>query len=211
MQRTADFHHHVAHPRFPHPDGLFKQAAALDTTVDMFDAHAPPSELPIPRFLAPCQLVPAGLPRGLEDVHTVQCKGLKAQILQQLTPRRQRLGCGIGEALVVDTARMRLAHEEEAQGPIDQEKVLQHVPRFLTALTRVLCSRSAGARDGSLGAVMTTRGVTGGGAARTSAAGGVSSGSDGPSTARRACKASTLREGASPKVRRVLRNTGSNT
>ena len=61
MQRTADFHHHVANPVFPHPDGLFEHAAAFDTAVDMFDAHPPPSDLPIARFL---RLRVNSFPRG---------------------------------------------------------------------------------------------------------------------------------------------------
>ena len=61
MQRTADFHHHVAHPGFPHPNGLFEHAAALHTTIDMFDAHSAPRDLPVVRFLRGRQLVPAGL------------------------------------------------------------------------------------------------------------------------------------------------------
>jgi hypothetical protein len=90
---------------------------ALDTAVDRLDAYAPPSQLPIPRFLCPRQLVPTRLLRGLEDVHAVQRESLQARILQQLTPRRQRIGCGIGDAFVMDTTRRRLAQEEEAQVP----------------------------------------------------------------------------------------------
>ena len=71
MQGTADFHPHVAKPRFPQSDGLFEHAAAFDAAVDMFDAHAPPSEPLIPRFLRLRQLLAAGLLRGLEDVHSV--------------------------------------------------------------------------------------------------------------------------------------------
>jgi hypothetical protein len=211
MQRTTDFHEHVANPSFPYPDGLFEHAAALDTAVDVFDTHAPPSKLSIPRFLGPRQLAPAGLLGGLEDVHAVQCEGLKAHILPQLTPRRQGIGRGIGDALVMDTARMRLTQEEKAHGPIDQQQVFPRVPLFLAALTRFLFSRIVGARDGSLGAIMTKRGATGGEAACTISAGGASSGGAGTATPRRACKAATLRKGASPKVRKVWRNTDSRT
>jgi hypothetical protein len=182
MQRTADFHHHVANSGVPHSDRLFEHTAAFDTAVDMLDAYAPPSKLPLPRFLGPRQLVPTRLLRGLEDVHAAQREGVKARLLQPLTPRRQRIGCGIGDALVMDTTRMRLAQEEEAHGLIDQEKVFQHVPRFLAAITRFLFSRVVGARDGSLGAVMTTRGATGGGVLGPASAGDGSTGRDGTST-----------------------------
>ena len=82
MQRTADFHHHVANPDFPQADGLFEHAAAFDAAVDMLDTHAPPRDFPIPRFLGSRQRFPAGLLRRLDDVHAVQRERLKAQILQ---------------------------------------------------------------------------------------------------------------------------------
>jgi hypothetical protein len=111
----------------------------------------------------------------------------------------------------MDTPRMHLAQEEDAQGRIDQEKVFQHVPLVLAALTRFLCGRVVVARDGSLGAVMTNRGVTGGGTPCTASAGNGSKGKDGTSISRRARKASTSRQGASLLGRRVLRTTGNKT
>jgi hypothetical protein len=191
MQRTADFHHHVANPRFPHPDRLFEHAAAFNAAVDRFDAHAPPRDVPIPGFLRSRQLVPTGLLRRLEDVHPVEREGLKPEVLQQLTPHGQGLGRGIGDALVVDTARMRLTQEEDTQSAIDQQEIVQHVPLCLAALTRFLFSRILRARAGSLGAIMTKRGGAGGGAVGTSSAGDAASGREAPAIARRARKAST--------------------
>jgi hypothetical protein len=112
MQCTADFHHHVANPGFPHPKGLLEHTAAFDTAVDMFDAHTPPRDLSIPCFLRPRQLMPRGLLRWLDNGHTVQREHLKAQILQQLTPRWQRIRRGVGDAFVMDTARTRVTQEE---------------------------------------------------------------------------------------------------
>ncbi len=212
MQGTADVHPHVAHPLFPHPDGLFAHAAAFDTALDMFDAHPSPRYLAIARFLLRCQLLPARLLRRLEDVHALQGEGLKTRVLQQVTPRRQRIRCRVGDALVVDASRMGLTQKQDAQRGVDQQEVFQHVALFLAALARLLWSWILGARDGALGAVMTKRG----------AAAGVSSDSEdtnsedasdrgGTSTPSRWRKASTVRQGASPKVRRVLRTTGSNT
>jgi hypothetical protein len=106
---------------------------------------------------------------------------------------------------------MRVTQEEDAQRRVDQQQVFQHVPLFLAAIARFLFSRVVGAREGALGAVMTKRGAPGVGAARTSSAGDTSSGPDDSSTPSRARKASTLRQGASPKVCNVFRNTGSKT
>jgi hypothetical protein len=191
MQGTADFHHHVANPDFPQADGLFEHAAAFDAAVDMFDAHAPPRDLPIRRFLRPRQRVPAGLLRGLDDVHPGEREGLKAQVLQELTPHGQRIRRRVGNPLVMHTARMRLTEEQNAHGSIDQQEVFQHVPLFLAAITRFLFSRILRAREGSLGAIMTKRGGAGGGAVWTSSAGDASSGREAPSISRRARKAST--------------------
>jgi hypothetical protein len=211
MQCTADFHHQVAHPGFPDTTGLVTHAATFDAAVDMFDAHPSPSEPPILRFLRSRQLLAAGLLRRLEEVHPVQRNCLKAHILPQLAPCWPWVRRGVGDALVMDTAWTGLTQEEEAQGPIDQQKMFQHVPLFLAAITPVLFSRGVGARDGSLGAIMTKRGAPGGVVGRTSSAGDGSSGRCGTSPPRRSRKASTRRQGASPKVRRVLRHTGSKT
>ena len=114
MQSTADFHHHVTYPIFPHPDSLFEHAAAFHTTIDMFDAHPAPRDRPVVRFLGGRQLFPARLLRGLEDLHAFQREPLKAQVWQQLTPRWQRIGCEIGQTRVVDAARRGLTQEHDA-------------------------------------------------------------------------------------------------
>ena len=211
MQRTADFHYHVANTCLPHPDRFFEHAATFDAAVDMFDAHTPPSDLPIPRFLGSRQLFATWLLHRLNDLHAVQRERLKAHVLQQLTPCRQWIWRGVGDALVMHTARMSFTQEQDTQGSIDQQDVFEHMPLFLAAVTRFLFSRVVGARDGSLGAIMTKRGAMGGVAGRTASAGDGSSGRCGNSTPRRSHKAFTLRQGASPKARRVLRNTGSKT
>ena len=211
MPSTTDVHHHVAHPVFPQPDCLFEHTAALDAAIAMFDAHPSPSQLPIPRFLGSCPCFPTRLLRRLEAVHPLPRERLQTQVLPQLTPRWQRRGRGVGEALVRDAAWMRLTQEEGAHGPLDQQEVLQQVTLLLAAIARLLCSRIVGARDGSRGAVMTTRGAAGGVAAWTASAGAASQGGGGPSASRRARHASTRRQGASPKVRSVFRNTGSKT
>jgi hypothetical protein len=111
----------------------------------------------------------------------------------------------------VDAARRGLTQKQDAQCGIDQQEVLQHVALFLAAIARFLGSGILGARNGALGAVMTKRGGALGAAEGGSSASAAPSASDGTSTPRRWRKASTVRQGASPTVRRVLRNTGSNT
>ena len=211
MQRTADVHHHVANPSCPQPDGVFEQTAAFDAAVDMFDAHAPPRDLPIARVLGSCQRFPTGLLRRLNDLPAVQRQRLKAQILQQRAPRRQRLRRRVGDALVMHTAGRRFTQEQHPPGGIDQQDVFEPMPLVLAALVRFLCRRVVGAWHGSLGPVRTNRGATGSVAARSASAGEASRGRGGTSTPRCWLKAATRREGASPKARRVVRHTGHTT
>ena len=211
MQGTADFHHHIANACFPHADRLFEHAAAFDTAIDMFDAHPSPRDLSIARFLLRRQRFPAGLLRRLDDLYAIQCERLKAQILQQLTACGQRIRCAVSDALVMDTARMRLTQEENPSDGIDQDDIFEHVPFFLAAIIRFLLSRIVGARDGSLGPVMTTRGGVVGATVGPSSTAEASIGTGDPATPSCSRRASTWRQGASPNVRSVLRNTGSKT
>ena len=149
-------------PSFLHPDGLFEHTAAFDTAIDLCDAHSPPRDLPVGCLLLRRQGVPAWLFCGLEHLHALQREPLKAQVLEQLTPCRQRVRRPIGQTLVVDAARCGLTEEHDTQRGIDQQEVFQHMPFFLATITRLLFSRVCGARDGSLGAVMTKRGATAG-------------------------------------------------
>ena len=201
MQSTADFHHHVAHPVFPHAHGLFQHATTFDTAIDMFDAYPTPRDLPVIRLLLWRQRLAAWLLRRLEELHALQRASLQPQILQELTPRWQWIRGRISQTLVMDAARSGLTQEDDAQRGIDQQQIFQHMPLCLAAITRLLFSRVCGARDGSLGAIMTKRGT---------AAGADGIGSP-PSPSRWWRRLSRLRHGASPKVRKVFRNTGSKT
>jgi hypothetical protein len=134
MQCTADFHHHAPNPGFPHPKGLFQRTTAFHTAVDMFDAHAPLRDFPIPRVLGSWQRVPAWLLRGWDDLHPVQRERLKAQVLQQLAPGQHGGRRGVGDTLVMDPAGMCLTQEEDAQGPIDQQEICQYVPLVLAEI-----------------------------------------------------------------------------
>ena len=177
MQCTANFHHHVAYSLCPHPDGLLKRATTFDTAVDMFDAHPAARHRPVVRLLCWGQLVPPWLLRGLADLHPCQREPLQAHVLQQLTPRRQRRRRRIGQTRVVDAARGGRTQEHDAQCGIEQQQIFQPMPLCLAALTRLLFSRVWGARDGSLGAVMTKRGAAAAVGACTAADGADGTGS----------------------------------
>ena len=211
MQSTADVHHHVAHPFFPHPDRLFEHAAAFDTAVDLFDAYPSPRDRSIVLFLLRGQLLPARFLHRLEDVHALQRECLKALVLQEVTPCGQRRRRHVGHALLMDTARMGLTQEQHGQRSVDQQEVFQHMTLVLATRARVLFRRVRGARNGALGAIMTKRGAAVGSAAWAVSAVADARGRGGNAPPSRWRKVSILRQGASPKVRSVVRNTGSKT
>ena len=88
MQRTADFHDHIADARLPQTAGVVDDAAALDTAVDMLDAQPTVVQGLVGQFLLQRQLLAAGFLGRHEDLHLGQRKGQKAEILQQPTPSR---------------------------------------------------------------------------------------------------------------------------
>jgi hypothetical protein len=62
MQRTADFHEQIADARLPQAADVVDDAAALDATVDVLDAHAPTGDTPIRGLLRACELPSSRLP-----------------------------------------------------------------------------------------------------------------------------------------------------
>ena len=211
MQSTANFHHHIAYAVFPHPDGLLEHAAAFDTAIDMYDAHPTPSDRVVVGLLCGRQRFSSRLLCRLEDLHALQGAPLQAEVLEQLAPRWKRIRGRVGQTLVVDTAWSGRTQEHDAQRGLDEEQVFQPMPLFLAALTRFLFSRVCGARHGSLGAVMTKRGAAAGVAAWSTADEAASTGRSASASPRWWRNASTLRHGASPKVRKAFRKTGSKT
>ena len=89
MQRTTDLHDQIADTRLPEAANIMDDAAALDATVDVLDAHAPTGDAPIRGLLRACELPAARLPGRHDDLHPVKYEGQEAQILEQPAPRRQ--------------------------------------------------------------------------------------------------------------------------
>ena len=111
----------------------------------------------------------------------------------------------------MDASRLGLTQEQDAPRGVDAEEVFQPRPCFLAASARLLFRWIDGARDGSFGAGMTKRGRAAGGATGTAADRADAKGTGGHASPRHWRKALTLRQGASPKVRKVFRSTGSKT
>lgn len=158
MERTGHFHDEVANGAAPESQGILDHPTAFDAAVDMFNPHPPPRQRLVLGFLFGCQRAATGLLGRLEHRDAVEREGEKAQILEQLAVGGQRVGRVIRNAFVMHPSFKGCAQKQDGQAGIDQEEILQRVALFLAAIVEGLFSRVRGARDGSLGTVVTKRG-----------------------------------------------------
>jgi hypothetical protein len=212
MQRTADFHDHIAATRLPQTADVVDDAAALDAAVHVLDAHAPTGDAPIRGLLRVCELPSSRLPGRHDDLHPVERERQEAKILEQPAPSRQGVRGGIGNAFIVGTAGIGLTQKENREHSIDQQHVFDRVVLFLAAITARLLSRILGALDAPFGPIVAKRGKAGTDAGRADVGAGPSAGStmaDASASAmpRRLANSVTDRVGASPNARIVTRST----
>jgi hypothetical protein len=154
VQGTTEFHHQIADARLPQADPVFHNAAALDTAVDVLNPQSPLVERLVGPFLLQGQLPTAWLLRRHQDRHLREREGQEAQILQQPTPDRERVGGGLRDAQIMDTAAVRVAQKEDDEQGIDEQDIFDGVISFLPAITRLLFNRVLGADDPPLRPVM---------------------------------------------------------
>ena len=214
MQRTTDFHDEITDARLPEAADVVHDAAALDAAVDVFDAHTSAGDAPIGGFLRAREGPAPWLPRRHDHLHLVERECQEAEILEQPTARGQGVRGGIGNPLIVGTARVGLTQKEDHKRGIDQEHVFDRVVLFLAAIIARLLSRILGALNAPFGPIVAKRGEAG----ASAAAGGSDtlSGSSGGLTMavasasgipRRSANSVTDRLGASPRARSVARRT----
>jgi hypothetical protein len=216
MQRTADLHDQILDTRLPEAADVADDAAALDATVDVLDAHAPTGDAPISGLLRACELPSSRLPGRHDDLHPVERECQEAQILEQPAPRRQGVRGGIGNPLIVGTACIGLTQQANRECRVDQQHVFHRVVFFLAAIIARLLSRSLGTLDAPFGTIVAKRGEAGTDSAATvgSSAGGgdpsvgsTMAAASASATPRRVANSCTDRVGASPSARSVARST----
>jgi hypothetical protein len=216
MQRTTDLHDQIADTRLPEAANIVDDAAALDATVDVFDAHAPTGNAPIRGLLRACELPASRLPGRHDDLHPVKYEGQAAKILEQPAPRRHGVWGSLGNALIVGPARRGLTQQEHRECGVEQQHVLHRMVFFLAAIIARLLSRILGALDAPFGPIVAKRGEAGAGTAATvgrsagagtPAAGSTMAAASASATPRRVANAINDRVGASPSVRSVARST----
>jgi hypothetical protein len=91
-------------------------------------------------LLLPCQLLSSWLLGRHEDFHVGQRKGQEAQILQQPTASRERVGSGLCNAQIMGTAAVGVAQKEDDEQSIDEQDILDGVIFFLAALNLLYVS-----------------------------------------------------------------------
>jgi hypothetical protein len=217
VQGTAELHHEIANALLPQPDPVFYNATTLHTAVDMLDPQPPLVEHLVGQVLFQGELRTAGLLRRHEDRHLRERKRQKAQILQQPTPSRERVGGGLRDAQIMGTAAVGVAQKEDDEQGIDEQDIFDGVILFLATITVRLFRRVLGADDAPLGPVMGKRGEAGTAAGMgTTGAGSSSSGTTtvaaaASETPRRWARAERERAGASPRARSAASNAGNRT
>jgi len=158
VEPTRHFHHEIADGAPPDSWRILHHSAALDTTIDMFNAHPSARLCLIGRLLFGREGAPTRLFGRLPHLHPIQRKGEKAQILEQLAVGRQGIRRIVSNPFVMHRAFKGGTQKEDGQRGSDQQQVFQGVALFLAAIMERLFRRVRGARDGPLGAIMAKRG-----------------------------------------------------
>ena len=85
----------------------------------MLDPQPPLVQRLVGPVLLQRQLLASGFLRRHEDLHLRKREGQEAQILQQPTPSRERVGGGLRDAQIMDTAAVGVAQKEDDEEGID--------------------------------------------------------------------------------------------
>ena len=75
------------------------------------------------QFLLQGKFLAAGFLGRHEDLDLGQREGQKAQVLQQPAPGGSRIGCGLGDPLVMAAAAVGVAQKEDGEEGIHQQDI----------------------------------------------------------------------------------------
>lgn len=160
MEGTGDLGNHIAGIVTRETYHIFEHPAALDTRVDVLDAHSSARQFAICGLLFVRQCSTARFLLWCGTHHTRQYEGEKAEILKQFTPFGERVRCCISNSLVVSTSFIRVREKQNEERRIDQQYVLYGVTLFLAAIAAFLFICIFGTLDPSFGSVMAKRGAS---------------------------------------------------
>ena len=192
----------------------FHDAAALDTAIDVLDPEPPLVERLVGQVLLPRELMTTGFLGRHEDLHFRERERQEAQILQQPTPGRERVGGGFRNAQIMGTAAIGIAQKEDREEGMHEQDIFDSVVFLLPARTFFLFNRVLGADDASFRPVMGKRGEAGTAAgmgdpgADSSFSGTTTVAASASETPRRWARAARERAGASLRARSAASNAG---
>jgi len=217
VQGTAEFHHQITDTLLPQAHPVFHNTAALDTAVHVLDTQPTLVQGLIGQLLFQREFLAAWLLGRHEDLDPGQRERQEAQILQQLTARRQGIRRRVRNGLIMATAAIGVTEKEDDEQGIDEQDIFDGVVFFLAAITLFLFNRVLGADDASFRPVMGKRGEAGAAAgmgaigAGSSSSGTTTVAASASETPRRWAKAERERAGASPRARSAASSTGKST
>src|SRR5262249_48504493 len=210
-------HPEIADALLPQAAPVLHDATPLDAAVDMLDPESPLVEHLVGQVLFQGELRTAGLLRRHEDLHLRERERQEAQILQQPTPSRERVGSDLRDAQIMHTATVGVTEKEDREEGIHEQDVFDGVVLFLAAITRFLFRRVLGADDPPFRPVMGKRGEAGAAAdtaprgAGSSASGATTVAVSASETPSRWARAVRERAGASPRARSAASSEGKST
>ena len=216
VQGTAEFHHQITDTLLPQAHPVFHNTAALDTAVHVLDTQPTLVQGLIGQLLFQREFLAAWLLGRHEDLDLGQRERQEAQILQQLTARRQGIRRRVRNGLIMGTAAIGVTEKEDDEQGIDEQDIFDGVVFFLAAITLFLFSRVLGADDAPFGPVMGKRGESGAAVGAAATGAGSSSGATtvaatASETPSRCARAVRERAGASPMARSAASSTGKRT
>jgi hypothetical protein len=106
---------------------------------------------------------------GLDDRDPIGSKTLEPHILIETTPAGEGIACQMHEAFIMRLTLKGVAQEADVTGRIEYEEVFDRVALFLATVVFLLLLGIGRAVDGSLRAIMPTRGGVGTTLLRTAA------------------------------------------
>src|SRR5262249_4406265 len=93
----------------------------------MLDAEPAIVQCLVGKLLLQSQLLTAWLLHRHQDLHLRKREGQEAQILQQPTPGRERVGGGLRNAQIMHTAAVGVAQKEDAEQGIDEQDIFDYI------------------------------------------------------------------------------------
>ena len=159
MQPTANFHNLIPRANTVQPHPVFAYPAALNPTIDLFNAHATGGQASILSLVLDGQWCAAWCAMRCLGQHTCKGEPQKSPILQKTTAQRKGIAGLVRQFFVGDRSRHGGTQPVNAHRRGTQQQIFYRVGLFLAAIMALLFIRVLGTGKGSLGAIVDKRGA----------------------------------------------------